>query len=984
VEREKIQMELSHKRARVELERAASTSARRYEREVDRNQELLTRIRQLQEREAEAEEKMKEQLERHRLCKQSLDAAGQKLREKEDGLAAAGETISALKARVSELQWSVMNQEMQVKSLESERQELKEQLALQHKKCQEANQKVQGLQASQEARADQEQRIRDLEQKLSLQEQDAAVVKNMKSELVRLPKMERELKQLREESAYLREMRETNGLLREELEGLRRRLGRQEKMQESLVVLELEKERLLAKLQSWERLEQTTGLSIRSTVAMDDLGENTTVLSSLRSLNNFISQRVEAGSGLDDPASAPSSLHVQYQQSMQLEERAERIRSKSQVIQVEREKIQMELSHKRARVELERAASTSARRYEREVDRNQELLTRIRQLQEREAEAEEKMKEQLERHRLCKQSLDAAGQKLREKEDGLAAAGETISALKARVSELQWSVMNQEMQVKSLESERQELKEQLALQHKKCQEANQKVQGLQASQEARADQEQRIRDLEQKLSLQEQDAAVVKNMKSELVRLPKMERELKQLREESAYLREMRETNGLLREELEGLRRRLGRQEKMQESLVVLELEKERLLAKLQSWERLEQTTGLSIRTPEDLSRFIVDLQQREVVLQERNNTITSSARGLEKALQQLQEEVRQVSSQLLEERKKRETQEALARRLQKRVLLLTKERDGMRAILGSYDSELTAAEYSPQLTRRMREAEDMVQKVHAHSSEVEAQLSQALEELGGQKQRADMLEMEVKMLQSQSSTAEQSFPLSREEAGSLRLKIEELEGERSRLEEDKKMLEMQLERFTLQGSYDQSRTKVLHMSMNPASAAKQRLREDQVRLQEECEQLRELVRALERGGPVPAGLEAAASLPSSTELTELRKQVESAELKNQRLKEVFQTKIQEFRKVCYALTGYQIDITTENQYRLTSMYAEHKADCLIFKATGPSGAKMQLLEPAFSHSVRELIELHLLRQDSIPAFLSALTLELFSRQTVA
>uniref|UniRef100_A0A8C0TEN4 Mitotic spindle assembly checkpoint protein MAD1 n=1 Tax=Canis lupus familiaris TaxID=9615 RepID=A0A8C0TEN4_CANLF len=670
---------------------------------------------------------------------------------------------------------------------------------------------------------------------------------------------------------------------------------------------------------------------------MDDLMENTTVLSTLRSLNNFISQRVEAGSGLDASTPAQGSLQMQYQQSMQLEERAEWIRSKSQVVQVEREKIQMELSHKRARVELERAASTSARRYEREVDRNQELLTRIRQLQEREAEAEEKMKEQLERHRMCKQSLDTAGQKLREKEEGLAAAGETINALKGRVSELQWSVMNQEMQVKSLESEKQELKEQLALQHKKCQEANQKVQELQAIQEARADQEQRIRDLEQKLSLQEQDASVVKNMKSELMRLPKMERELKQLREESAYLREMRETNGLLREELEGLRRRLGRQEKMQESLVVLELEKERLLAKLQSWEQLEQSTGLSIRTPEDLSRFVVDLQQRELALQDRNNAITSSARGLEKVRQQLQEEVRQVSSQLLEERKKRETQEALARRLQKRVLLLTK-----------------------------------------------AQLSQALEELGGQKQRADMLEMEVKMLQSQSSTAEQSFPLSREEVSSLRLKIEELEGERSRLEEDKKTLEMQLERFTLQGNYDQSRTKVLHMSMNPASVAKQRLREDQARLQEECEQLRELVRALERGGPIPANLEAAAGLPSSKEVAELRKQVESAELKNQRLKEVFQTKIQEFRKVCYALTGYQIDITTENQYRLTSMYAEHKADCLIFKATGTSGTKMQLLETAFSRTIQELIELHLLHQDSIPAFLSALTLDLFSRQTVA
>uniref|UniRef100_A0A2K6RKF9 Mitotic spindle assembly checkpoint protein MAD1 n=1 Tax=Rhinopithecus roxellana TaxID=61622 RepID=A0A2K6RKF9_RHIRO len=671
---------------------------------------------------------------------------------------------------------------------------------------------------------------------------------------------------------------------------------------------------------------------------MEDLGENTTVLSTLRSLNNFISQRVEGGSGLDISTSAPGSLQMQYQQSMQLEERAEQIRSKSHLIQVEREKMQMELSHKRARVELERAASTSARNYEREVDRNQELLTRIRQLQEREAGAEEKMQEQLERNRQCQQNLDAASKRLREKEDSLAQAGETINALKGRISELQWSVMDQEMRVKRLESEKQELQEQLDLQHKKWQEANQKIQELQASQEARADHEQQIKDLEQKLSLQEQDAAIVKNMKSELVRLPRLERELKQLREESTHLREMRETNGLLQEELEGLQRKLGRQEKMQETLVGLELENERLLAKLQSWERLDQTTGLSIRTPEDLSRFVVELQQRELALKDKNSAVTSSARGLEKARQQLQEELRQVSGQLLEERKKRETHEALARRLQKRVLLLTK-----------------------------------------------AQLSQALEELGGQKQRADMLEMELKMLKSQSSSAEQSFLFSREEVDTLRLKVEELEGERSRLEEEKRMLEAQLERRVLQGDYDQSRTKVLHMSLNPASVARQRLREDHSQLQAECERLRGLLRAMERGGTVPTDLEAAAAnLPSSKEVAELKKQVESAELKNQRLKEVFQTKIQEFRKACYTLTGYQIDITTENQYRLTSLYAEHPGDCLIFKATSPSGSKMQLLETEFSHTVGELIEVHLRRQDSIPAFLSSLTLELFSRQTVA
>ena len=54
--------------------------------------------------------------------------------------------------------------------------------------------------------------------------------------------------------------------------------------------------------------------------------------------------------------------------------------------------------------------------------------------------------------------------------------------------------------------------------------------------------------------------------------------------------------------------------------------------------------------------------------------------------------------------------------------------------------------------------------------------------------------------------------------------------------------------------------------------------------------------------------------------------------MKNKRLKEVFQRKIQEFRTVCYVLTGYQLDVTTENQYRLSSVYAEHMDDSLLFK----------------------------------------------------
>ncbi|NXA75603.1 MD1L1 protein, partial [Thryothorus ludovicianus] len=665
---------------------------------------------------------------------------------------------------------------------------------------------------------------------------------------------------------------------------------------------------------------------------MEDLENNTTVFSTLRSLNNFISQRMEGASGLATPGSSQSSLQMQYQQRMQLEEQAGQIHSKSQLLQVEREKMQMELSHKRARIELEKAANTNARNYEREADRNQELLTRIKQYQERETEAENKLKEQMEMNKSYKKSMETMSKKLQEKESKLAEANETITVLKGKISELQWNIMNQEMQMTSQDSQKQELMEQLDVEKKKWQEASQQIQTLQASQSLLAEYEQKIKDLEQKLSQQEHDALIVKNMKAELARFPKMERELRQLREENAYFREMKENNGLLKEEVEGLQRKLERYEKVQAQLVTVELENEKLLGKLQSWEKLDQSTGLNIRTPDDLSRQIVALQQRELVLKEQNSTFMNSARMLEKARQQLQEEVLCVQSQLLDEKKKREHQEALVRRLQKRVVLLTKERDGMRAILESYDSELTPAEHSPQLSRRMREAEDMVQKLHAHNTELEAQLSQVLEEVGSHKQRAEMLEVEMKVLKSQQCTAEQSTVITKEEVDTLRLKIEELEAERSKLAEENRSLEMKLEKLTLQGDYDPSRTKILHFSMNPMSLAKQQHKEEQQQLQEECERLRELVRLLKGGSSIPGSLEEVGGFQYPQEIAELKKQVESAELKNQRLKEVFQAKIQEFRKVCYTLTGYQIDITTENQYRLSSIYAEHQGDCLVFK----------------------------------------------------
>lgn len=46
-----------------------------------------------------------------------------------------------------------------------------------------------------------------------------------------------------------------------------------------------------------------------------------------------------------------------------------------------------------------------------------------------------------------------------------------------------------------------------------------------------------------------------------------------------------------------------------------------------------------------------------------------------------------------------------------------------MRAILESYDSELAPSEYSPQLSKRLREAEDILQKTQNHNAEMEVRV---------------------------------------------------------------------------------------------------------------------------------------------------------------------------------------------------------------------------------------------------------------------
>ncbi|XP_056135656.1 mitotic spindle assembly checkpoint protein MAD1 [Lampris incognitus] len=720
-----------------------------------------------------------------------------------------------------------------------------------------------------------------------------------------------------------------------------------------------------------------------------DTEDNTTVYATLKSFNSFITCPDHSRRLSEHSTAGSSDIQMQYKRSMELLDAVEKSHSMNLNIRMDQEKKQMEMSHKRARFELEKAVSDNARELERELDRNQGLLGQIRRLEEREAEAAQSQSEQMDANRVLSKNLEGLNKKLEERDTRLNTANQGNSALKDEIRELKQKVQNQECTISSQTLENEALQEQLDIQRRKYQDVSQLCQSLQSAQSTCSDHIIKIKELERRLALQEQDIAMVRMMKSEVARVQDLDKEVRRLRDDNAYLRESRENSSLLKEEVEGLRNKLERMEKTKEELVNMELEKERLFEKIQAWEKLGQSTGLNIRKPEDLSREVIQIQQREIALKEQNYQLTSRVRSLERSQFELQGELSQQRGKTLEEQKKRETQDALVRRLQKRVLLLTKERDGMRAILESYDSELAPTEYSPQLSKRLREAEEILLKTQSHHAEMEVQLTKAQEETRNLKLKLQTVELELESVRAQqASVTESNSSVTKEEVDNLRQMIEDLEGARQQLEEKNNILEMRLERHDLQGDYDPMKTRVLHFKMNPTSVAKQQRQQEVETLREEVTRLREHLRSLQDGGALALIHEDASthspnlrlSLPPSQEVLDLRKQMESSELRNQRLKEVFQKKIQEFRTVCYILTGYQIDITTENQYRLTSVYADHMDDCLLFKK-GSSGS-MQMLETEFSATLEEMVSLHLHHQKSIPAFLSAVTLDLFSRQT--
>jgi hypothetical protein len=411
-----------------------------------------------------------------------------------------------------------------------------------------------------------------------------------------------------------------------------------------------------------------------------------------------------------------------------------------------------------------------------------------------------------------------------------------------------------------------------------------------------------------------------------------LQRELALAKRDASDVQQLRMELSETKIDLRSERVKAAEADRLRAELAVSQASCQELSAKLQ-----EFTSG-------DISRdaAVARLQRELAVAQARPLEVADSYGLLQSRLTESRSEIDALRRQLQEARGRASLEAARAGDLQAKLDTTERQRDAARNLFNQLAESASAVAPSAQMQvpanagggadkPEVKTAAGVVQSVA----------------LVAERERVGQLELELRQAQSALERAKGAEL----ECQSLRHQLEEAE-QRIR----------QASQQQSDADCEAAGYRILHMRTNPLSRA-----------QEHRQQVEQVASGVASGEGAVAVLQA--------EVGELKSKLHNAETRSERLKAVFQDKINEFRSTCYMLTGYRIDLQDNGMFRLHNMYAERPGDELLFRRS--ADGKVELLETAYSSELGALMEVYLGRLRSIPGFLSALTIELVERQTM-
>lgn len=228
--------------------------------------------------------------------------------------------------------------------------------------------------------------------------------------------------------------------------------------------------------------------------------------------------------------------------------------------------------------------------------------------------------------------------------------------------------------------------------------------------------------------------------------------------------------------------------------------------------------------------------------------------------------------------------------KIQKKLMLVAKERDLYKNLVDSVEKDLTISGNG------------------AEASTVEQHL----------RSKVEMLEKSLKSYKDLcDNMPDISLQMSMNASGCdyeyLKKSIDDLKLENDRLRRRKEELELEIEQRCLRGDFNVAQFKVLHMTNNPASEAYEDVKNEVGKLQAEIERLRRKNKKLEEDHEemttkLNCG-ETQDLTKNFVEAGKLKQEIATLEAKTETMKDQYLAARFEFREVVYMLLGYKVDV---------------------------------------------------------------------------
>lgn len=422
----------------------------------------------------------------------------------------------------------------------------------------------------------------------------------------------------------------------------------------------------------------------------------------------------------------------------------------------------------------------------------------------------------------------------------------------------------------------------------------------------------RIKELEFEIQSYSDWKEVTKTSQARLLSVPELQAEVDRLRANNKQLNSLIGDKLLLEEQVHDYKTRLDREEGARAEAAALQVKLTHVEQELKEWVKVAQDHCLAntLVSPMALRTRIEQLLQDDIVRVAEKGSADSDTKHLQSSLRELEQKCAVYLKNIEDMNAILKRHKSFRERLQRKLLIVCKERDFYKQLLENFDKDLTMTNAS---TAEMTNDMQMRYRVEVLERTVT-----------GYKEMCSTLEREMQNMRQQESLSDP--PPSENGYDSVKKELDTLRMENERLRRRKDELELELEHRCLRGDFNMGDYKVLHLAENPAAEAYETSKNVVEKLQAEIERLKRRNKKLEEEGEQTlarlnettggsAGGAGGGLTMNFKELNQLRGELESANGKMKKMKECFKAASKEFRDVCYMLLGYRIDRVGANSH---------------------------------------------------------------------